>query len=399
MTPLYLPYYQQPQWTIGPVTIHAFGVMVALALVVGTLVARWHGKQRGQDPVVVTDLVTWTCVGGFVLAHLVSLLFYFPERVLEDPLQLFYFWNGLSSFGGFLGAALGGYVFLKRRGLPLLPYYDSLAVGLAPGWILGRFGCTLAHDHPGTSTTFFLAFDSPDRGPIHDLGFYEFLFAIVLTGIVLVVRRRQWPAGAIPAMMAVLYAPVRFLLDFLRVEDTRYSPVLFFLGRAGEHRPGSVPWWYLDFTPGQWLAVFLLVFGIWLWVHAWRRKVSPFAAGSAGRKCAAAVPVYAPRRGLDRRWPGLGVCLDTHQGSREWCLIVPRGLLRRSGSLRAPDLIASGAPLAQDAHDLGLDAASGQLSDRVHTQSLPDPAAGRTQLSFEAGFPAVPCRDTSCRRG
>ena len=272
MLPLYLPYYEQPRWEIGPLTIHAFGVLVAIALVVGTWVARWHGQTKGQNQTVVVDAATWTCISGFIVGHLVSVIFYFPERVVEDPLQLVYFWNGLSSFGGFLGAGLGLYIFLKRRGLPLLPYFETISVGLAPGWIIGRLGCTIAHDHPGRSTDFFLAFDHPVRGPIHDLGFYEFLFAIFLTILVFIVRRFKWPEGSIPAMMCMVYAPVRFMLDSLRVQDVKYSPVAIALETTGGVPQDPAPWWYLTFTPGQWFSIALFIVGIAVAVAARRRR-------------------------------------------------------------------------------------------------------------------------------
>ena len=277
MLPLFLPYYEQPSWTIplpvvDEVTIHAFGILVAIALVVGTWVARWQGRTRGLDPVQVVDAATWTAISGFIGAHLVSVLFYFPDRVLEDPLQLLYIWNGLSSFGGFLGGAIGAYVYLKRKRMPVLPFVDSIAVGLAPGWVIGRLGCSVAHDHPGISTDFFLAFDHPTRGPINDLGFYEFLYALCVMAVVFVVRRRGWPPGAIPAMMCVLYAPVRFFLDFLRITDATY----------------------LGLTPGQWIALAMLLGGVVLWRHSW-------AVASASQEASAAPEGPGPddRTGAD----------------------------------------------------------------------------------------------------
>lgn len=272
MIPLYLPYYEQPHWDIGPLTIHAFGVLVAIALVVGTWVCRWHGSTKGQNATVVVDAATWTCISGFIVGHLVSVIFYFPERILEDPLQLVYVWNGLSSFGGFFGAALGLFIFLKKRGLPLLEYYETISVGLGPGWILGRLGCTVAHDHPGHQTDFFLAFDHPNRGPIHDLGFYEFLFAIFVTILVFIIRRLKWPVGSIPAAMCIVYSPVRFMLDFLRVSDVTYSPVTYVLGLSGDELLDPAPWWYMDFTPGQWFAVALFALGVAVMVVAWRGR-------------------------------------------------------------------------------------------------------------------------------
>lgn len=254
MLPYFLPYFDQPSWPIplpvvGPVTIHAFGVLVALALIVGTWVARWHGQSRGQDPTHLVDGTTWTAIAGFVVAHIVSVVFYFPERLQEDPLQIFYIWNGLSSFGGFLGAAFGAYFYFKRRNLDVLAHMESIAVGLGPGWMLGRLGCTVAHDHPGHETTFFLAFDHPTRGPIHDLGFYEFLFAAFITAVIFYVRRLKWPAGSIPALMCIVYAPVRFGLDYLRIQDAHYDGL----------------------TPGQWMAIAMLVGGIILMRYSWKR--------------------------------------------------------------------------------------------------------------------------------
>lgn len=247
MLPYYLPYYEQPSWTIplpifDEVTIHAFGILVAIALIVGTWVARWHGQSRGLDPIQVVDAATWTAIGGFVMAHIVSVVFYFPDRLVEDPLQIFYVWNGLSSFGGFIGGAIGALAYLRSKRLPVLDHVEAIAVGLAPGWVLGRLGCTIAHDHPGLPTTFFLAFDHPREGPIHDLGFYEFLFAIFLTTVVFIVRRKRYPVGTIPALMCILYAPVRFGMDFLRVADAKY----------------------LGFTPGQWIAMAMLLGGVLL---------------------------------------------------------------------------------------------------------------------------------------
>ena len=58
-------------------------------------------------------------------AHLYSALFYFPEKVFEDPLYLLYFWEGISSFGGFLGGTAGVlYYFKKNR----LPFWDHACV-------------------------------------------------------------------------------------------------------------------------------------------------------------------------------------------------------------------------------------------------------------------------------
>ena len=97
------------------------------------------------------------------MAHLVSVIFYFPERIKENPLVLLNVWSGLSSFGGFLGAFLAFLYYTKKEKIPRLPYADSVALGLAVGWIFGRTGCFTAHDHPGRHTSFFLSVNYPGR--------------------------------------------------------------------------------------------------------------------------------------------------------------------------------------------------------------------------------------------
>ncbi len=140
-----------------------------------------EGARRGLDPQDVKFLNVRIVFGGFIMAHLVSVIFYFPERIRENPWVLLYIWSGLSSFGGFLGAALAFLYFTRKEKIPALPYADSVALGLAVGWIFGRTGCFTAHDHPGLHTNFFLAVRYPD-GPRHDLGLDELLFTIVIDG-------------------------------------------------------------------------------------------------------------------------------------------------------------------------------------------------------------------------
>jgi phosphatidylglycerol:prolipoprotein diacylglycerol transferase len=112
-------------------------------------------------------------------------------------------------------------------------------LGLAVGWFFGRLGCSIVHDHPGLPSDFILAVQYP-TGPRHDLGFYEWLFTIGLIVLLLMLRRRGLPAGMLTGVVCVLYAPVRFMLDFLRVGDRLYY----------------------GFTPGQYLAVVMLIAGV-----------------------------------------------------------------------------------------------------------------------------------------
>jgi phosphatidylglycerol:prolipoprotein diacylglycerol transferase len=254
-----IPYIDvDPIIKLGPVEIRLFGVLVAIGILIGSWVTVRRARQRKLDEKVLHSAITWLLVGGFLMAHFVALFAYEPEKVLKEPWSILMFWSGLSSFGGFLGAFIGLYLFCRRRKLLFGNYADVVALGLLPGWIFGRLGCFTAHDHPGTHTDFFLAVQYPD-GPRHDLGFYEVLFTIFLFGLFEILRRRSMPPGRLAAILGLLYAPVRFTFDFLRTADRRY----------------------LGLTPAQYACI--LLFGFCIYAFARTRRPGTARQPAASR--------------------------------------------------------------------------------------------------------------------
>jgi phosphatidylglycerol:prolipoprotein diacylglycerol transferase len=232
-----IPYFNGHLFDVGGVSIYMFGVLVAIGVIVGDRIVVSEGQRHGLDAQDVRFLNARIVIGGFIMAHLVSVIFYFPERIAESPWVLLNVWSGLSSFGGFLGALIAFLYYTKREKISRLDYADSVAPGLAVGWIFGRTGCFTAHDHPGRHTTFFLSVNYPD-GPRHDLGLDELLFTIAMTAILFWYRRKPRPPGHVIALLALMYAPVRFGLDFLRATDVA--------------RPDQR---YAGMTPAQWACL------------------------------------------------------------------------------------------------------------------------------------------------
>ena len=223
-TPL-IPYFQQPTLSIGPLTVHAFGLLVACAVLLGTQVLQHRAAQQGLSQRAVTRFVSWVLIGGFLGAHLVDRIVYFPRETGSDPLSVLRFWEGLSSFGGFLGGTMGALWFFVRRAEPgtAWAYVDSFAYAFPFGWVLGRLGCFVAYDHPGRSTSFVLGQMYRDGVIRHNLGLEE---AIYTAGIALLFqrlgRKPRFP-GFYLGLFLVLYAPFRFGVDFLRIVDVRYG--------------------------------------------------------------------------------------------------------------------------------------------------------------------------------
>src|SRR5262249_21460437 len=76
----------------------------------------------------------------------------------------------------------------------------------------------------------------------HNLGLEEAMFSLAVACLFAFLGRRPRPPALFLTLLIVLYAPFRFILDFLRIRDVRYAAL----------------------TPAQWASLGLLAFGIWL---------------------------------------------------------------------------------------------------------------------------------------
>jgi phosphatidylglycerol:prolipoprotein diacylglycerol transferase len=286
-----VPYIHVPDILIGPLPLHPFGLLVATGVLVGTSVTTKRAEKLGYDVVQLNSFVTWMLITAFVLSHVLDQLFYHWDEVVARPLSLIWIWQGLSSFGGFVGAVVGIVLWkffviedkrvrLRPQPMPLLPFADLVMSVLPLGWMFGRAGCATVHDHPGlratADTLLAVAYPScypcrvekgvitglrPDETVTHvgfiefihghdpkfDLGFLELLFTIVLATCFALTWRRKVPLGSYVVATALAYSPVRFAMDFLRVPDTL----------NGDTR-------YAGLTPAQYGCIALFLFGVWM---------------------------------------------------------------------------------------------------------------------------------------
>ncbi len=262
-------------WPSVPIAIQPFGVLVATGGYVGAWLAIRQARRVGLSEPAMTSFITWGVGVGFLAAHVLEVVFYRPGELLEDPLVLLRLWEGLSSFGGFIGGVVGALMWRARTGERVLPYADVVASALPVGWAFGRAGCSVAHDHPGLESDAWFAVQFPSGGRF-DLGLYELVLTVPLALGFLWLRGRPRPRGFYIATMALYYAPIRFALDFLRVRDARYQGL----------------------TPAQWCCIALLAVGIGFVRVAQRSATSAAGQGAVvlGRPSLRGVG-QAPSRG------------------------------------------------------------------------------------------------------
>ncbi len=218
------PYVEEPVLRLGGFSISAFQALVFVAVVAGYEITTRRAQRLGWNADDVLAVVLWAVFAGFVGSHLFDTLLYEREALRRNPLVLLEFWGTMSSYGGLLGGIAGGVAAMRRRRFSLakgLAFFDILAFAFPFAWLFGRLGCSLAHDHIGVASQSFLAVRFPG-GPRFDLGLLELFWTIAICAVFLAADRRPRPAGFFVAAFLVLYAPVRFALDMLRIGDERY---------------------------------------------------------------------------------------------------------------------------------------------------------------------------------
>jgi phosphatidylglycerol:prolipoprotein diacylglycerol transferase len=226
--------------------IQPFGVMLAIGVLVGSSMARRYLDKLKMDDETLRWLGIRILIWGFIACHIINTLTYEPGRLLSDPLLLIKVWDGISSYGGVIGALIAFY-FLTRKfdKMNKLRWLDMLNHGVVPGYFFGRVGCAIVHDHIGIPTKFPLAINFDymngycwpgDCKPInyggmliegghHDLGLYEVpILGLIWLTILLLMLWKNRPDGLATALIGVMYSIPRFFLEPLRLEsnDPRY---------------------------------------------------------------------------------------------------------------------------------------------------------------------------------
>ncbi len=215
---------------IGSLEIRWYGIMVALAVLVGVSVPAFLAKREALGNITQNQIFAvaiWAVPGGVIGARLIHVLDewgYF----MDNPAEIVG-GEGMGVFGAILGGTITGVLYARIRGIPIGRLCDTAAFGLILAQAVGRIGCIFNGCCYGTETdlpwgTVWTHPDSygPAIDPVHPTQLYELLFDLVLFAFLWVIRKRIRPPGVLYLMYISAYSLGRFMISFLRANEEAF---------------------------------------------------------------------------------------------------------------------------------------------------------------------------------
>lgn len=145
-------------FSIGPISIYYYGIIMALALTAGIIISFYVAKKfyTTINPDLIYDIAPYLIIGGIIGARLYYCLLS-VQYFAKNPLEIIQLWHGgLSIHGGIIGGVIAGVLYAKRHKLPILKLCDIFSYGLVFGQAIGRWGNFFNSEAFGRPTQNFL---------------------------------------------------------------------------------------------------------------------------------------------------------------------------------------------------------------------------------------------------
>ncbi len=218
---------------LGRLTLHWYGVMLALAFLAGLWTASRRAPLGGIPGEKVADAGFWLLLGAILGARVFYVITYW-DTLMANPLfpnapwtEIFMIQRGgLVYYGGLIGASLACIAFARRQALPLWKLADVFAPSIALGYMFGRMGCLLRGCCYGRPCDLPWALRFPvghethpvgaPATPVHPTQIYDALLSLgFYLALALLYRRKRFD-GQVFATYLMGYALLRSFVELFR---------------------------------------------------------------------------------------------------------------------------------------------------------------------------------------
>ncbi len=227
-----------PESTLFGHEFASYGLMAALGLLFATLLSLWLTHKFKLKAYITLSLIIGASSAGFLGGFLAYLLITYPLDRLPGILHDGSFSPGFVYYGGLICGILTALLISRRAGWSFEAYSSALIPGLALAHGIGRIGCFLAGCCYGVNSNSLLSIQFPFLDErVLPVQLYEAVIEFVLCAL-LIFNSLKRKTG-LTELYILLYAPLRFILEFWRGDEIR--------GR------------FLLFSTSQWISLFLIL--------------------------------------------------------------------------------------------------------------------------------------------
>ena len=210
---------------IGPLTVHGYGVMIAIGILAAFWLAEKLTRERGLDSEKIDSMIFFVIIFGYACSKLLYTVTVFDEFI-KNPMSVFSS-GGWVVYGGVIGGVVGAWLWCRHYGWDFMTYFNTLipCVPLAQGF--GRIGCFFAGCCYGieTDSAIGVTFPAHSLCPVGHpviptqliMSAGDFLiFAFLLWNL----KKGKHPENN-AAYYMLLYSFGRFMIEFIRGDVNR----------------------------------------------------------------------------------------------------------------------------------------------------------------------------------
>lgn len=213
---------------VGPVPIHAYGLMLALGVIAAVRIAERRYERAGHDPAVIGEIAIAVVVAGVIGARVYHLFtgYDWERDGIVGTVEIWH--GGLGIWGAVAGGALAVVVVARRRHLDVFTLLDAIAPGVVVAQAIGRWGNWFNQELFGRPThlPWGLRIDPQHRPPqymgqetFHPTFLYESLWCLLVYGVIVWSERRfRFRSGQTFTLYIALYTFGRFWFELMRVD-------------------------------------------------------------------------------------------------------------------------------------------------------------------------------------
>ena len=215
--------------SIGPLTVHYYGAIIAFGLILGVLYACRRSKDFGLKEDDLIDGVLWVTPFAIICARAYYVIFRWAEEYAAKPISALYIWQGgLAIYGGVIGAVVGILVFCKCRKIKPAVVLDVVSLSFLIGQSIGRWGNFFNREAFGAETDVLwkmgLMKANGDIIYVHPTFLYESLWNACGFVILHFASKRRKFDGQVALGYAAWYGLGRCMIEGLRSDSLYIGP-------------------------------------------------------------------------------------------------------------------------------------------------------------------------------